>query len=179
MGVRNCKDIGENLRKIIWRLMQNKDLIKLLYYTDINPLSHDIIAEARSKYPSEVNDEDAYNKFCANEIFEKLVKIVPRVGPKETANSILAIQIQTGHRNPGNGEFRNIGIVIESFVPLTQWLINDDQLRPFYILGEVQKSLADKTINGLGKLEGGDFDINFLTDEISCYEQTFQIINYE
>jgi hypothetical protein len=43
-------------------------------------------------------------------------------------------------------------------------------LRPFSILGEIQKSLEGKTINGLGKIEGGDFSLDFLTDEISAYE---------
>ena len=31
--VRNCKDIGINLQRIMQRLMSNDDLVKLLYYT--------------------------------------------------------------------------------------------------------------------------------------------------
>ena len=174
MGVRNCKDIGDNLQAIVSRLMNNRTLVKLLYYTDKTPLDHDFseIIGDNKKYST-------YVEFCQKEIFEKLIKIVPRVGPKETANSILALEVVYGHRNPENGEFRDIKIIIESFVPLTQWLINSDNLRPFAILGEVQESLNGKTINGLGKLDGGDFDVNFLTDEVSCYEQEFNIIAYE
>ena len=47
------------------------------------------------------------------------------------------------------------------------------------ILGEIEESLKNKNINGLGKMTGGDFDLNFLTDEISAYEQTFWITTYE
>jgi hypothetical protein len=36
-------------------------------------------------------------------------------------------------------------------------------------MGEIQKSLNGKTINGLGKIKGGDFFLNFLTEEISAY----------
>ena len=78
-----------------------------------------------------------------------------------------------------NTEFKNVKIGIEVFVPLTQWIIKDTNLRPFAILGEIEKSLNGKTINGLGKLEGGDFDLNFLTEEIGAYEQTFWITSYE
>lgn len=40
MGVRNCEELGQNLQKIIMRLVSNEDLVKLLYYTDDNPLEH-------------------------------------------------------------------------------------------------------------------------------------------
>lgn len=85
----------------------------------------------------------------------------------------------SGSKINTNDEFKKVVIEIENFVPLTQWFIKDDNLRPFAIMGEIQKSLVGKTINGLGKLSGGDFELNFLTDEISCYMQTFHITSYD
>jgi len=84
----------------------------------------------------------------------------------------------SGDKNPGNGEFRDIEIAIEVFVPLSQWILKGTNLRPFAILGEIENSLDGKLVNGLGRISGGDFAINFLTDEISCYEQTFSITQY-
>ena len=161
-GVRNCADIGENAQKIMKRLLANQNLLKLLYYTDKDPYNH----------------EDLTDEQIQDEVFEKLVKIIPRVGPKETAHSIIAMRVVSGHKGD-NDEFKDVIIAIEVFVPLTQWIIKDIQLRPFAILGEIQKSLNNKTINGLGKLQGGDFDLNFLTDEISCYEQVFYLTSYD
>ena len=80
MGVRNCSDIGVNAQYIVKRLMANQNLLKLLYYTDKDPLSH----------------EDLTQEQIQNEIFEKLIKIVPRVGPKETANSVIVVRIARG-----------------------------------------------------------------------------------
>ena len=74
---------------------------------------------------------------------------------------------------------QDIQINIEVFVPLTQWIIKDSNLRPFAIMGEIQKSLCGKKINGLGKISGGDFSINFLTEEISCYEMIFSVVTYD
>ena len=75
-------------------------------------------------------------------------------------------------------EFVGIKIGIEVFVPMTQWVIKDSNLRPFAIMGEVQNSLSGKTINGLGKITSGGFTLNFLTEEISDYEMIFTITDY-
>ena len=163
MEVRNCADIGVNAQYIMKRLLANQNLLKLLYYTDKDPLSHADLTEEQIQ----------------GEIFEKLIKIVPRVGPKETAHSIIAIRIARGRGLATNKEFKNVSISLEVFVPMTQWIIKDTNLRPFAIMGEIQKSLNNKKIEGLGKLMGGDFDLNFLTEEISAYEQTFVLTSYD
>ena len=163
MSVRNCAELGINLQYIIKRLFANQDLLKLLYYTDKDPLSH----------------EDLTQEQIQDEIFEKLIKIVPRVGPKETAHSVVAVRIARGQGLASNNEFRNITIGVEIFVPLTQWIIKDSNLRPFAIMGEIQKALNGKKIEGLGKMVGGDFALNFLTEEIGAYEQTFVITSYD
>ena len=163
MSVRNCAELGVNLQYVIKRLFANQNLLKLLYYTDKDPLAN----------------EDLTSEQIQDEVFEKLVKIIPRVGPHETAHSVLAVRVARGQGLAANGEFRNVVISIEVFVPLTQWIIKDTNLRPFAIMGEVQKSLNGKKIEGLGKMVGGDFALNFLTEEIGAYEQTFVITTYD
>lgn len=163
MAVRNCREIGENLQKIMTRLMANDDLVKLLYYTGKDPLSQPALTSEEKK----------------QEIFDKLIKIIPRIGPKEDAKSMVSIRVASGVSTLSNSEFRQIEIVIETFVPLTQWFIKDSNLRPFAILGEIEQSLQGKKVNGLGTISGGDFTLNFLTEEIVSYEQTFYITQYE
>lgn len=162
--VRNCADLGTNLRKIVTRLTANQNLLKLMYYTDKDPLSQ----------------SDLSSEVIKKEIFDKLLKITPRISPEETqdAKSLVALRITSGSTTE-NGEFRNINIAIESFVPLTQWFVKDENLRPFMIMGEIENSLKGKTINGLGKIRGGDFELKFLTEEMSCYEQNFVITTYD
>ena len=103
MSVRNCEEIGINLQKIMSRLLANQNLLKLLYYTDKEPYSHEDLTQEQIK----------------KEIYEKLVKIVPRVGPKETAHSLIVIKVARGSKDPSNSEFKNIRVEVESFVPLT------------------------------------------------------------
>lgn len=160
---RNLGELGLHLQKIISRLMANEKLVKLLYYSDPDPLAHEKLTNAQLK----------------SEVYEKLIKVTPRVGPKETAQSILVIRVVNGRTDPVNNEFRNFLINIEVFVPLTQWIIKDSNLRPFAIMGEIQETLKGKIIDGFGKINGSDFSINFLTEEISCYEMSFEVSSYD
>ena len=163
MAIRNSKEIGENLQKIVKRLMANDKLVNLLYYTDKDPLNQPYLTAQQKQ----------------EEVFEKLIKIIPNVGSKETAHSLITIRVVSSNKISANTEFRNIKINIEVLVPLTQWKIKDTNLRPFAILGEIEESLNDKVINGLGKMKGGDFSLNYFTEEISDYEQTFWITSYD
>lgn len=163
MGVRNCAEIGENLQKIVTRLMANDELVNLLYYTDQDPLNQ-----------PHLTDKEKQTK-----IFEKLIKIVPNVTERDDAKSVVAVRVVNGAKLSSNTEFQRVKISVEVFVPLSSWIIKDTNLRPFAILGEIEKSLEGKKINGLGKIEGGDFDLSFLTKEMSCYEQTFWLTTYD
>lgn len=161
--IRNLREIGPYLQKIVTRLQSNQNLLKYLYYTDKDPLAN----------------QDLSKKQIQEEIFNKLIKIVPRVGPKETAKSLISIRVVNGHQNDANNQIEDLSVAIEVFVPMTQWIIKDTNLRPFKIMGELQKSLVGKSINGLGKIHGGSFSFNYSTDETSCYKQIFRITTYD
>lgn len=161
--VRNLGELGINLQKIVKRLQANQNLLKLLYYTDKDPL----------------NNPDLTNEQVRDEIYEKLIRVVPRVGATETANSIVAMTVMDGDLLTENDQFNEISVRLEVLVPLTQWLIKDSNLRPFAILSEIQKSLNGKVIDGIGRMRSGDFQLGFLTDEMSCYQIIYQIQIYD
>ena len=162
-NVRDLGELGIVLQRIVTRLMNNQNLLKLLYYTDKDPAAGADLTEEQIK----------------SEVYEKLIKIVPRIVYKETAQSIISLRVVRGETNPTNSEVQDLLLAIEVFVPLTQWFIKDSNLRPFAIMGEIEKSLRGKTINGLGKIEGGDFGLDFISDEVCAYIQTFVITTYD
>lgn len=89
MSVRNCAEIGENLQKIITRLMANDDLVNLLYYADKDPLSQPHLSNEEKK----------------EKIFENLIKIVPNVPDREDARSVIAVRVVGGSKLSSNTEF--------------------------------------------------------------------------
>ena len=135
MTTRNLEDLGPNLQKIVGRLQSNQNLLKLLYYTGKDPLS----------------EPDLTSEQIKSEIYNKIIKVVPRIGYKETAQSMVTMRVVRGRSNPGNAEFRDFEIDIEVFVPLTQWFIKDSNLRPFAIMGQIHKSLNNKKLMALEK----------------------------
>ena len=163
MATRNLADLGLHLQKIVKRLQANQKLVKLLYYTDKDPYA----------------GADLTNQQIKENIYSKLIRVVPRVSNTENAQSIIALRIVKGSANNENNQFKDFVIGIEVFVPMTQWVIKDSNLRPFAIMGEIHNSLNGKIIDGLGKMNGGDFQINFLTDEMSCYEMVYYITSYD
>lgn len=162
MSVRNCQELGVNLQKICSRLLANDNLVKLLYYTDLDPLSQKNLT----------NEEKAG-------LLNDLIGIVPKSDMREDSRSTLRVWIPKVVKIPGNNEFRCVMVVIDNRVPLTHWIIKDSNLRPFAIMGEIQSSLDGKTVNGLGKIQGGDFELSTVTDEMSIYRQTFTITEYD
>lgn len=163
MSVRNSSELGENLILITKRLMANQNLLKLLYYSDKDPLSH----------------EDLSEEVIKEEIFEKLIRVTPKLPPQGDAKSRIGIRLVKGIPNEENGEFREIFFSIEIFVPMTQWIIKNTNLRPFAIMGELEKSLKGKRVNGLGTIQGEGFKVGFFSDEMTCYQVDFLITTYD
>ena len=116
-GIKYLQELGENLQKIMKRLLANQNLMKYLYYTDKDPLNN----------PDLTDDEIRHN------VYEKLVKIVPKLDENVDAKSMIALKVVRGDKNPENEEFKDFVIGIEIFVPLTQWIIKSDNLRPFLV----------------------------------------------
>jgi hypothetical protein len=108
-----------------------------------------------------------------------LICVIPKVGTRTDSKSVIAVYVPKAAGLSGNSEYKTVTIAIDVFVPMTQWIIKDSNLRPFAIMGEIQNSLNGKTINGLGKIKGGDFELVLLTDEMSVYRQVFTITEYE
>ena len=163
MGVRNCAEIGENLQKIVTRLMANDDLVNLLYYTDKDPLSHPHLSDEEKK----------------KEIFEELIKVIPFVPVRNDSRSTVTIAVTNGTKLDSNTEYQKIKLCVSIRVPLSSWMIKNTNLRPFLILGEIQKVLEGKKINGIGKLTGGDFYLQSLTPEVGIYQQDYWIVTLE
>ena len=161
MGVRNCGELGLNLQKIYSRLLSNDNLINLLFYTDEDPLAREPLTATQKQ-----------------NLFNDLVCMVPDVGSREDSKSVIAIYVPKAQRL-GNKEFKQTNIIIDVFVPLTHWIIKDSNLRPFAIMGEIQNSLDEKSVNGLGKMEGGDFELFLLTNEMSGYRVFYSITEYD
>lgn len=152
---------GPNLIKIVKKLIQNQNLLKLLVNTDLDPLN-------KEKHPDIINPYD--------EIMNKYIKVVPLLLEEDltTASKVVVI-FDEGAVNSSNGDNENISMLISLYCPFKEWLIVGDTIRPFAIMSEIRKSLQDKRINGLGEIRYEGFELATLTEETGAYAMRFFI----
>lgn len=162
--VRFLQEMGSNLIKMMKRLLANQNLLRLLTYTDKDPLALD---------KADVKANEAYLQGDNG-----VVRIIPVIGAKENSQSIITLRVLKGIPSMDNPEFLDIYFSIEVFVPNEQWIIKGDNLRPYSIMGEIQKSLEGKNINGLGTIRGSGFSVNFFTEEMSAFIMNYRITQY-
>ena len=161
--MRNLQELGINMQKIVAQLLKNQNLLKLLYYNDPDPLQQ----------------QDLTNKQIQDEVFNKLIRVIPKVSETDIGRPIVTLVVKDGVIDAENSEVRNIIMDFEIFTPLDYWIIKDNNLRPFAIMGEIQKSLNKKVINGLGLFTCGNFKLSFVTTEISDYILNCEISQYD
>lgn len=160
MSIRNSLEIGENLIKIATLLLSNSRLCRLLKYTNQEPFSETL--------------PDVSQK----EILHKNIKIVPLVKEDETnTESVIVIVFNEGVVED-NREFKRVSFDIMVYVPLSEWILNDENLRPFLIVSEIEKSLKDKRIQSLGKINYKGFEVSLVTDILSCHRMKFELDVY-
>ena len=105
--------------------------------------------------------------------------MVPKIGTKDNAQSIIVVYISGANGLGDNSEFKQVKISIDIYTPLTQWIIKDSNLRPFAIIGQIQKSLNGKTVNGLGQIKMRRLCLTLITEDVSCYQLNISVTEYD
>ena len=156
MGIRNSKELGSNLFTIAKKLLENQRLCQLLVNSDTNPFEKTV--------------ENSFSLLNNN------IRVVPKIDEDEfKRDSKLALLFPYGTVNEENDEFKGLTFKVLVYTTLDTWIVNDENLRPFLIMSEIEKSLKNKRMNGIGVLRYKDFELTTLTDKISCYAMEFYI----
>lgn len=153
--VRNSAELGPIIFKIAKALVNNKNLCKLLVNLQDDPLDYEV--------------EDPYS------LINKNILLVPEVNKTDfTSASKICILIEQGSIGD-NKDFKELAINILIYTPLRAWAMNDLALRPFSIIGEVEKSLKGKRIESLGEIKYHGFELISVDDNLSGYNMSFSL----
>lgn len=139
--------VDKDMELLINKMLANKRLQKYLYYTDKDPLSKPALTAQQ-----------------AQELFEKNIKIVPKIYVDRSVLQYVIVQFDnfTPSRNP---EFRDNTIEFDIICHFDQWQLKDFQLRPYKIAAELDSMLDKQRLTGIGKLEFIGANQILLTDE--------------
>lgn len=157
MGVRNSQEIGPILTKIAIQLANNQELCRYLCYTDSDPLSNT------------KEDIDGYA------LLNKNILVVPQINAEDfTTASKICLLIPRAEVEE-NKEFKSLSFSILVYTPFKSWIINDTSLRPFIIIGYIEKLLKDKRYESLGTIKYQGFELNSIDDNLSVYRMDFYL----
>lgn len=130
---------------IINKILSNKNILKLLYYTTPDWQSKPDLTSAQLK-----------------SLFEnKQISNIPKVEVDREKMNYLRITYDSFTPNSTNTFYRDHIVEIKIICHFEDWDINDFELRPYRIAGELDSMLAGQHLTGIGQLEfiGADQDV--------------------
>ena len=141
--------------------MKNKNLCKMLYYTDRDALDRPALTEEQRLG-----------------MFGKQIKIVPKI---YIDGSVLAyVIISFDNFTPGaNPQFRDNIITFDVICHFDQWHLNDFQLRPYRIAAEIDSMFNEQHLTGIGELHFMGANQIILNDEFAGLTLMYQAVHGE
>ena len=126
--------LDSDIMTIIMTMMSNQNLCKLIYYDTSTPLL-------------EANIENTTSL-----LFDRLypIPITPLV--TDDAKSFITVVLDDFQLGKTNIKFKTSKILINVISHISLWPIAEGKLRPYGIMGEIDKLFNEQRIVGIGKL---------------------------
>ena len=150
--------MGENLFKIANKLINNQKLCRLLKYQDTNPLDTEL--------HKDVNGVD---------LLHKQIVILPKFPEDGIESSFVLAVFDNFTINPNNPDFKLTRIRFDIVCPYTEWVINENSLRPYLIMEEIDTMFNQAKLSGIGNLQFTQSTPLVLSPQLAGYSMYYQI----
>ena len=154
--------VEKDLEIITSQMLKNDRFKRLLYYNTSDALDK-----------PNVPDKEAIK------LFEKNIRIVPKLQIDGEVLSYIIISFDNFTPNATNPEFRDNIISFDIICHFNQWQLKDFQLRPYRIAAEIDTMFNDKHLTGIGKLEFLGASQLILNDEFAGLSVSYMAIHGE
>lgn len=156
----NFDTAGKDLSSIMFKVLENQNLLRLLKYTTPDSLSMPILTTAERM-----------------EMINTHVKIVPKLPIAEEVGSYIIILFDTFTPNMTNPMFRDNVIIFDIICHTDTWVMDDYMLRPYKIMNEIDKMFNNSKLNGIGKVDFVASNSLILTSELAGFTIMYKVIN--
>lgn len=140
-------------------MLKNKNLCKMLYYTDRDAL-----------------DKPALTEEQKIRMINNQIKIVPKVYVDGTVLNYVVISFDT-FTPSANPQFRDNVITFDVICHFDQWHLHDFQLRPYRIAAEIDSMFDNQHLTGIGELHFVGASQIILNDEFAGLTLMFQAVH--
>lgn len=151
--------VDKDLAIITDWMLKNKNLCKILYYTDRDAL-----------------DRPALTPVQASGLIGEQIKIVPKIyiDGSVLAYVIISMDNFTPSANP---QFRDNVVTFDIVCHFDQWQLKDYQLRPYRIAAEIDSMFDNQHLTGIGELHFMGASQIVLNDEFAGLTLMYEAIH--
>ncbi len=151
--------LGENVFNVANKLMQNQHLCRLLKYQVRDPFN-------KEKYP-DVDGVDLMNK---------QILIIPKIYDDSVEKMSYVTAIFTDFvTNPMNPDFKLTRIRFDIACPYDEWVLDENSLRPYLIMQEIDTMFNQAKMSGIGTLQFVRADALTLTPQMGGFSMLYSI----
>lgn len=160
-GQRRFAVMGKNTYKIIEKLTNNQRVCRLLKYQTRNP------------FDPNLPDVDGV------ELLNKQLCIVPKIydGSTEKMSYIVAV-FDNFVINSLNRDYKISTVRFDIACPYDEWALDDQSLRPYLLMQEIDNMFNQKSMAGIGNLAFYRADALTLSPQIGGYSMEYKIYEF-
>lgn len=151
---------GDDLYKIMQKLLSNQNLLKLLAFSSADALSKE-----------DLTDEQVSGLIGTN------IKVIPKLPIPEEVGSYIIISFDNFIPNDNNPVFRDNLITFDVLCYLDDWLMDDYLLRPYKIMHEIDEMFNGSKLNGIGRVEFIGANSLILSADLAGFTVNYRVIN--
>ena len=157
--------MGNNTFKIANKLMNNQRLCRLLKYQTKDPF------KSEDPYTGKAQPD-----IDGVDLIHKQILIVPKVFDDKTEKMSYVISVFDDFIvNQLNPEFKLSTIRFDIACPYDEWILNEQSLRPYLIMEEIDKMFNEQELAGIGNLQFYRADNLTLSPWIGGYSMKYKI----
>lgn len=151
--------VDKDLELITRWMLKNKNLCKILYYTDRDALDRPALTEEQK-----------------SGLLGQQIKIVPKIYVDRSVLAYVIISMDnfTPSANP---QFRDNIITFDIVCHFDQWHLQDFQLRPYRIAAELDSMFDNQHLTGIGELHFVGASQIILNDEFAGLTLMYQAVH--
>lgn len=157
--------MGENSFKVANKLISNKKLCRLLKYNTKDPLKE--IDPITGKTQPDFDGVD---------LLHRQILITPKVFDDSTEKMSYVIAVFNSFIvNAVNPEFKLSSLRFDIACPYDEWILNENSLRPYLIMQEIDNMFNESKMAGIGTLQFQRATPLVLSPWIGGYSMEYQI----
>ena len=150
--------MGENIFQIAKMISRDQTICRLLHYTNKNPLT--------KKYP-DIKGAD---------LLHQNILVVPK--PPDsllTKENFIVVLFDNFVLDKYNKDFKISTVRFNIICPFDEWLIEEESLRPYLLMQQIDSIFNEKKLSGIGNLKFENAEELIISPQLGGYNMEYSV----